>query len=87
MLVLTRKIGQSLIIGDDVEVTIVEIRGEQVRLSIKAPLEIPIHRKEVYELIQQENQEAALLPSEVRLENIMELWQGKNSQEDEKDRK
>lgn len=49
MLALTRKPNQSIIIGDDIEVTIVEVRGEQVRLGIAAPKEIPIYRREIYE--------------------------------------
>jgi carbon storage regulator len=49
MLVLTRKANQSIIIGDDIEVTVVEVRGEQVRLGITAPREIPIYRREIYE--------------------------------------
>ncbi len=46
-------------IGDDVEITVVDIRGDKVRLGISAPSQIPVHRKEVYEAIQRENQEAA----------------------------
>lgn len=51
MLVLTRKPNQSIIIGDDIEVTVVETQGEQVRLGITAPKEIPIYRREIYEEI------------------------------------
>lgn len=59
MLVLTRKRNQSIIIGDEVEVTVLEIRGDQVRLGINAPRKVSVHRREVYEDIQQANQEAA----------------------------
>jgi len=59
MLVLTRKINQSIIIGDDVEVVVLEVRGEQVRLGIKAPRTVVVHRKEIYEQIQKENESAA----------------------------
>ncbi|MDW8051959.1 MAG: carbon storage regulator CsrA [Armatimonadota bacterium] len=59
MLVLTRKVNQSIMIGDDVEVIVLEVRGEQVRLGIKAPRHIPVHRREIYEAIQQENLRAA----------------------------
>jgi len=47
MLVLTRKVGQSIVIGDNVEIMVVEVRGDQVRLGIEAPRTIPVHRKEV----------------------------------------
>ena len=53
MLVLSRKVNESIIVGDNVEITIVRIRGDKIRLGIKAPKEIPVHRKEIYELIQQ----------------------------------
>lgn len=55
MLVLTRKVNQSIIIGDDVEVVVLEVRGEQVRLGIKAPKTVAVHRKEVYDQIRDEN--------------------------------
>lgn len=59
MLVLTRKIDECLMIGDDVEVMVVDIDGDQVKIGIEAPRDIPIHRKEVYEEIQRENIAAA----------------------------
>lgn len=58
MLVLTRQLNESIMIGDDVEITIVDVRGEKVRLGIRAPREIPVHRKEVYLAIRQANVEA-----------------------------
>ena len=61
MLVLSRHRDQSIIIGDDIVVTIVDIRGDKVRLGIDAPAEIPVHRREVYEAIQRENLRAARL--------------------------
>ena len=57
MLVLSRQKDESIIIGDDVEVTIVDIRGNKVRLGITAPKNIPVHRREVYEAIQKEKNE------------------------------
>ena len=51
MLILTRKIGESLIIGDDVEITVLSIRGNQVKLGVNAPKEIAVHRQEIYERI------------------------------------
>ena len=54
MLVLSRQRDESIMIGDDVEIIIVDIRGDKVRLGITAPIEIPVHRKEVYETIKRE---------------------------------
>lgn len=54
MLVLTRKIGQSIVIGDEIEVVVLEVRGEQVRVGIRAPKTVSVHRKEVYEQIASE---------------------------------
>lgn len=54
MLVLSRQKDESIIIGDDVEITIVDVRGDKVRLGISAPKDITVHRKEVYEAIQRE---------------------------------
>jgi carbon storage regulator len=58
MLVLSRQRDESIMIGDKVVVTIVDIRGDKVRLGIEAPQEIPVHRQEVYEAIQRENRRA-----------------------------
>ena len=54
MLVLSRQKEESIIIGDDIEITIVDVRGDKVRLGINAPREISVHRKEIYEAIQRE---------------------------------
>ena len=54
MLVLSRQRDQTIIIGDNIEITVVDIRGEKVRLGISAPAHIPVHRKEVYDSIKQE---------------------------------
>ncbi|RME39870.1 MAG: carbon storage regulator [Planctomycetota bacterium] len=59
MLVLSRQRDETIIIGDDVEITVVDIRGDKVRLGITAPRHIQVHRKEVYEAIKRENQQAA----------------------------
>jgi carbon storage regulator len=55
MLVLTRKSGEAINVGDEITVTVLEIRGNQVRLGIQAPLSVIIHRKELYEKIRAEN--------------------------------
>ena len=59
MLILSRKPNESLIISDSIEVIILEIRGDQVKLGIKAPKEVSVYRKEIYENIQRENLEAS----------------------------
>ena len=61
MLVLSRQRDESIIIGDNVVVTVVDIRGDKVRLGIQAPQEIPVHRREVYDAIQRENLMASQL--------------------------
>ena len=55
MLILTRKQGESVAIGDDIVVTVVEIQGKQVKLGVRAPREVTVHRQEIYEKIQLEN--------------------------------
>jgi carbon storage regulator len=57
MLVLSRQRDESIFIGDNIKITVVDIRGDKVRLGIEAPTEIPVHRQEVYEAIQRENQQ------------------------------
>ena len=65
MLVLSRHRDESIMIGDDIVITIVDIRGDKVRLGIDAPQSIPVHRQEVYDAIQRENAQAAdLRPTE-----------------------
>ena len=59
MLVLSRHRDETIMIGDDIELTVVDIRGDKVRIGIKAPSNIPVHRKEVYEAIRRENEGAA----------------------------
>jgi len=61
MLVLSRQRDETIMIGDDVEITVVDIRGDKVRLGITAPRSIKVHRKEVYEAIKRENEQAARL--------------------------
>ena len=59
MLILTRKIGESLMIGDDVQVTILGTQGNQIRIGIDAPREVEVHREEVYHRIQEEKKQAS----------------------------
>jgi carbon storage regulator len=63
MLVLSRQRDQSIMIGDNIVVTIVDIRGDKVRLGIQAPSEIPVHREEVYEAIKREGRRGDKVPS------------------------
>ena len=64
MLVLSRQRDESIIIGDDIEITVVDIRGDKVRLGVSAPKEISVHRKEVYDAIRRENKAAAQVKPE-----------------------
>ncbi|MCH7839266.1 MAG: carbon storage regulator CsrA, partial [Planctomycetes bacterium] len=61
MLVLSRQRDETIMIGDDVQITVVDIRGDKVRLGITAPRHIQVHRKEVYDAIKRENEQAAKL--------------------------
>ena len=58
MLALTRKKGEALVINNNIEITVLEIRGDQIKIGISAPKDVPVYRKEVYLQIQKENEEA-----------------------------
>lgn len=73
MLVLTRKKGEVIKIGDDIEITVVAAKGEQVKIGISAPKNVEIYRKEVYDEIIAENQQAS-----VDVAVVMNLFKGKN---------
>lgn len=64
MLVLSRQRDETVMIGDEIELTVVDIRGDKVRLGIKAPARIAVHRKEVYDAIRSENEQAAEIACE-----------------------
>jgi carbon storage regulator len=68
MLVLSRKLNQAIMIGDNVRIVVVSVDRDQVKLGIDAPREIPVHRSEVFEEIQRANREAAGLPDPARVE-------------------
>ncbi|MBC7783350.1 MAG: carbon storage regulator CsrA [Burkholderiales bacterium] len=74
MLVLSRQRDETIMIGDDIEVTVVDIRGDKVRLGITAPKEVSVHRKEVYEAIKRENRDAAQV--KLKPEDIAGLSKG-----------
>jgi carbon storage regulator len=65
LLILTRKVGESVAIGDDIQISVVEIKGTQVKLGIRAPREVSVHRQEIYLKIQEENLRAAQVTKDV----------------------
>ncbi len=79
MLVLARKLNQSIMINDDIEVMILDIQGEQVKLGLKAPKSVKIFRKEIYESIQQENI-AALKSKAQKLDDVSVLFKKKKGE-------
>jgi carbon storage regulator len=76
MLILTRKSGESITIGDEIKIHVIEIKGKQVRLGIEAPKKYSIHREEVYIRIQEENKRAAS-KAPLSLKTISDLWKKK----------
>ncbi len=72
MLALSRRCNESIMLGNDIEVTILEVKGDQVKVGIKAPKALPIYRKEIYLQIQQSNAEAA--ETEISVEDINNLF-------------
>lgn len=57
MLILTRRVGETLMIGDEISVTVLGVKGNQVRIGVNAPRDVSVHREEIYERIKQENEE------------------------------
>lgn len=72
MLALSRKVNESIIIGNDIQITILEIKGEQIKIGITAPKSVPVYREEVYEQIKEANKEAV---SDAVQENLKKLFQ------------
>lgn len=74
MLILSRKVNERIMIGDTIEISVVEIRGDQVKLGIAAPRSVSVHRKEVFDSIQAENRAAVQLPTD--LSDLSNLFGG-----------
>lgn len=70
MLALTRKKGESIVVNNDIEISILDIRGEQVKVGISAPKDVPVYRKEVYLQIQKENEESSNAENMELLKNM-----------------
>lgn len=58
MLILTRRVGETLMVGDEVTVTVLGVKGNQVRIGVNAPKDVPVHREEIYQRIQKEKSDA-----------------------------
>ena len=71
MLVLTRKPGEKIFIGDNVSLTVVEVKGDSVRIAVDAPREVKIYRGEIYRAIQEENRKAAMQPGNIDLTDAL----------------
>ena len=74
MLALSRKKDEAIVINDDIEITVIEIKGDQVKLGISAPKSVPVYRKEVYLQIQQANKEAAGSVDIKDIQSLFKKW-------------
>lgn len=74
MLALSRKKSEAIVINNNIEVTVLEVKGDQVKIGISAPKEVPVYRKEVYLQIQQANQEAVSAMAMDGLKNLLESY-------------
>ena len=77
MLAFARKVNESIMLGNDIEITLLEIKGDQVKIGISAPKSVPIYRKEIYLQIQEENKQAA--GQEIDVEALKNAFGGKNN--------
>jgi carbon storage regulator len=73
MLILSRKTNEKIVIGEDIVISVVEIRGDQVRIGIDAPRQVKVHRQEVFDAIQDENRQAAAGPVQLPLLDLGDL--------------
>jgi carbon storage regulator len=85
MLVLARRLNESIMIGDDIEVVVIDIKGDQVKLGIRAPKRVTVHRKEIYDEIKKEN--IAAMDSRVKPEELKELSEMFKKGKDEQEKK
>lgn len=85
MLVLARRLNESIMIGDDIEVVVIDIKGDQVKLGIRAPKRVSVHRKEIYDEIRKEN--IAAMDSGFKPEQLKELSDFIKKGKDEKEKK
>mgnify|MGYP001544621714 FL=1 len=76
MLVLARRLNESIMIGDTIEVVVIDIKGDQVKLGIRAPKQVAVHRKEIYEEIQQENIKA--VSSHINPDDLSKIFKKKD---------
>jgi len=74
MLALARKLNQSIVIGNNIEITLLEIKGDQIKIGINAQKSVPIYRKEIYEQIQEENKKAA--QAKIDMDSLKNLFPG-----------
>jgi carbon storage regulator len=81
MLILTRKLGEAIAIGDDIKITLLDIKGKYIRIGIEAPRNVTVHRQEIYQLIQEQNIEA----SRHEEQKVQEIWNRLHKLVQEKD--
>ncbi len=84
MLILTRKIGESINIGTEIKIQLIDIKGKQVRIGIEAPVNYPIHREEIYQKILEENKSAATTSSDIN--EFSKQWKARSGKEKEFDK-
>ncbi len=73
MLILTRKLGESIAIGNDIKITLLEIKGRQIRIGIEAPSNVTVHREEIFQIIQEQNIQAASSAGH-ELQGLPDIW-------------
>lgn len=83
MLILTRKLGESIRIGDNIRITVSDVKGKQIRIGIEAPDDITVHREEVYTMIQEHNELAAKQET-IDVIQLSKLWTDQVSRKEEK---